>query len=233
MKWLGDEDSIDDLVKRAQKLLKEKGASESESKALVLRRGGPPARDPGGKDVRRLSIPPLPAVRKGGIYLVPMPAPCHAEVYTPPRQDVISPWAGTGAPLQPPEWIQLPRYCVQYDEPWLAQYGLLNDEFQYLSSVEFPKHLQSRYSAANEFAIPSGFHTQREQCAICLTWTPNWATGAVWCEDGCGRRVCYGRTSQDRFFVCRDGCGNRGLLIPSRGDKSCLVPGGGSGRSTR
>jgi hypothetical protein len=209
--WRGDDKSIDDLVKRAQRLLNEKEASESERKALLMRRGyPPPGPDLDGKEVRCL-----------------VASPRQVELYTSPRQDLIPPGAGSGSPFQPSEWIQLPRYCVQYDELWLAQYGWRNSEFQYLSSVEFPKHLQSRYSAANMFTIPSGFRAQREQCAICLTWTPSWATGAVWCEDGCGWRVCYGRTSQDRFFVCRDSCGNRGPLIPAPADKTCLVPGRG------
>jgi len=205
--WRNDDKCIDDLVKRAQRLLNEKEAWESESKARGMRQGSPPAPNLDDKDLRR-------------VQTSPMPSPRHVELYT--------------SSLQPSEWIKLPRYCVQYDELWLAQYGRLNAEFQYFNSVEFPKHLQSRYSAANIFTIPPGFHAQREQCAICMTWTPSWATGAVWCEDGCGWRVCYGRTSQDHFFVCRDSCGRRGPLFSAPGDKTCLIPGrGGSGHTTR
>ena len=211
--WLGgnesSDESIGDLVKRAQKLLKEKEASESESKALV---------------VRRDTLPPY--VWQSGGNQVSLPVVRDVEVYSPrmPRL-AAGPACGNVTQYNQPAIIELPRWCAVYDERWLAAYEPgPNGKYTYVTSREFPTHQQHRYAQENIITLPPGFRANAEKCGCCQTWTRSGSVGAVHCGN-CSARVCYGRTSPGGLFRCRKSCGEIGQLEGHSQDETGLVPG--------
>lgn len=191
-------EAIDDLVQRAEHLLNAGGTTESDDKALVLRRDSLPA-----------GVPAL-----GNTALGP-----------PQRKNRAT------SRIEGPPVIELPRWCAVFEgEKWLGRYILRNGAYEFNAGIELTKRQQARYQAENAVPLPVGFQLDAEQCACCGVWTPDYAVGAVYCSRCNPIPVCFGRTSRDRYFMCRDSCGEKGPLSPRTGhDRVAFMPGRSAG----
>ena len=169
MKWLGDEDSIDDLVKRAQKLLKEKEAGP-ESKTLALRRETKtPVRE-------GMSLPPA-MLKRGYIE--------RAQ-----RSDLV---------VAPGAVIWLPRVCAIAAEGWVHSYiSEAYGRFSPGEAIRMPNtrwQLFKRNAVLNVVDVGDRSH---EECAWCGASCRGWA-GPVLCSKCHARVCFGRTTADDYF----------------------------------
>jgi hypothetical protein len=126
-----------------------------------------------------------------------------------------------------PPIIEVARFCAIYDgEISLSRLEWRNGKYEYSNCAPCPKHQRSRYAPDNIIALPADFDTDTEQCACCLTWSPEWSGAVLCCK--CGQWLCWGRVSlHDQWFRCRASCGFEGRLTGHAKDRSGFVPGRG------
>jgi hypothetical protein len=169
MKWLGDEDSMDDLVKRAQILLKEKETGP-ESKALALRRETKtPLRD-------EMSLPPATLQR--------------GYIERSDRSDLV---------IAPGAVIWLPRVCSVEGEGWVYSYiGEADGRFSPGEGIRMPKtrwQLFKRNALLNVVDVGDRSH---EECPWCGASCRGWA-GPVLCSKCHARVCFGRTTADDYF----------------------------------
>jgi hypothetical protein len=220
-----NDERIDDLVERFRKLREGKGgiqrrADDERISDLVQRAqtllnpSGTTEGDGKALVLRRDSLPAR------------VPALCNKTALGPAQHQHRAVSRIEGPPV-----IELPRWCAVYDgEKWLARYILRNGEHEFNAAIELTKRQQVRYPAESLVALPAGFELDSEQCPCCSVWTPDYAVGAVYCNRCYPIPVCFGRTSRDRYFMCRDSCGEKGPLSPrSADDRVAFIPGRSAG----
>jgi hypothetical protein len=112
---------------------------------------------------------------------------------------------------RPGELWWAPRICSVTDGGWVHSY--ISDGrggFRPGEGVCMPKNRWRLYKqSVNLYAVDFGDMSD-EECPYCGATCRGW-NGPVHCTD-CNALVCFGRTTADGYFHCRDSCGASGQL---------------------